>query len=46
MRLPAPVIPDKSKARFNNGVLEVTMPRKEPVEKVTGVKVDITGERI
>jgi len=48
MHLPAPVIPDKAKARFNNGVLEVTMPRKEPVEKVTGVKVDIknTGERI
>jgi HSP20 family molecular chaperone IbpA len=42
MHLPAPVIPDKAKARFNNGVLEVTMPRKEPVEKVTGVKVGIT----
>jgi len=39
--LPAPVIPEKAKARFNNGVLEVTMPRKEPVEKVTAVKVDI-----
>ena len=41
MRLPASVIPEKAKARFNNGVLEVTMPRKEPVEKVAGVKVDI-----
>lgn len=45
--LPAAVIPDKAKARFNNGVLEITMPRKEPVEKVKAVKVDIkdTGER-
>ena len=48
MRLPAAVIPDKAKARFNNGVLEVTMPRKEPVEKVKGVKVEVknTGEPI
>jgi HSP20 family molecular chaperone IbpA len=44
--LPASVIPEKSKARFNNGVLEVTMPRKEPMEKVRAVKVNIkdTGE--
>jgi HSP20 family protein len=41
MRLPASVLPDKAKARFNNGVLEVTMPRREPAEKVKGVKVDI-----
>jgi HSP20 family molecular chaperone IbpA len=45
--LPASVIPDKAKARFNNGVLEITMPRKEPVEKVKTAKVNITdtGER-
>ncbi len=44
--LPASVVPKKAKARFNNGVLEITMPRKEPVEKVRAVKVDIkdTGE--
>jgi HSP20 family protein len=41
IQLPALVIPDKAKARFNNGVLEITMPRKEPVEKVSSVKVDI-----
>ena len=44
--LPASVVPKKAKARFNNGVLEITMPRKEPIEKVRAVKVDIkdTGE--
>jgi HSP20 family protein len=47
IQLPALIIPDKAKARFNNGVLEITMPRQEPVEKVTAVKVNITdtGER-
>jgi HSP20 family molecular chaperone IbpA len=39
--LPASVIPEKAKARFNNGVLEITMPRKAPVEKVKPVKVSI-----
>jgi HSP20 family protein len=39
--LPAIVIPEKAKARFNNGVLEITMPRKEPVEKVKAVKVNV-----
>ena len=39
--LPASVIPEKAKARFNNGVLELTMPKKEPVEKVKAVKVTI-----
>jgi len=41
INLPASVIPEKAKARFNNGVLEITMPRKEPVEKVKAVKVNI-----
>jgi HSP20 family molecular chaperone IbpA len=41
INLPATVIPEKAKARFNNGVLEITMPRKEPVEKVKAVKVNI-----
>jgi len=46
VNLPASVIPEKAKARFNNGVLEITMPRKEPVETVKAVKVTIkdTGE--
>ncbi len=39
--LPEDVIPDKAKARFNNGVLEVTMPRKEPVQKITPTRVPI-----
>ena len=39
--LPEDVIPEKAKARFNNGVLEVTMPRKEPVKKVTATRVPI-----
>jgi HSP20 family molecular chaperone IbpA len=39
--LPASVIPEKAKARFNNGVLEITMPRKEPVEKEKPVKINI-----
>ncbi len=41
--LPADVIPDKAKARFNNGVLEVVMPRKEPVQKITPTRVPIKG---
>ena len=41
IHLPATVIPEKAKARFSNGVLEITMPRKEPVEKVKAVKVNI-----
>jgi HSP20 family protein len=47
MRLPEQIVPDKAKARFNNGVLEIIMPRKEPVEKVKAVKVDIkdVGEK-
>ncbi|MGZ4931400.1 MAG: Hsp20 family protein [Halobacteriota archaeon] len=30
--LPAEVLPDKAEAKFTNGVLEVTMPKKEPTE--------------
>ena len=41
MHLPEPIVPDQAKARFNNGVLEIIMPRKEPAEKVKTVKVDI-----
>jgi HSP20 family molecular chaperone IbpA len=41
MHLPEPIVPDQAKARFNNGVLEIIMPRKEPAEQVKTVKVDI-----
>ena len=39
--LPAEVLPDKAEAKFTNGVLEITMPKKEPtaVEKKTRVTV-------
>ncbi|MGZ4932751.1 MAG: Hsp20/alpha crystallin family protein, partial [Halobacteriota archaeon] len=39
--LPADVLPDKAEASFNNGVLEVTLPKKEPteVEKKTRVQI-------
>ncbi len=30
--LPAEVLPDKTEAKFTNGVLEVTMPKKEPTQ--------------
>jgi len=39
--LPAEVVPSKAKARFNNGVLEVTIPRKEPAQKVEPTRVEI-----
>lgn len=45
MRLPEPIVPDNAKARFNNGVLEVIMPRKEPVEKAVKVDIKDVGER-
>lgn len=32
IRLPAPVIKEKAKASFNNGVLEVTLPKAEKAE--------------
>jgi HSP20 family molecular chaperone IbpA len=39
--LPADVLPDKAEASFKNGVLEVTLPKKEPteVEKKTRVQI-------
>jgi HSP20 family molecular chaperone IbpA len=39
--LPADVLPDKAEASFKNGVLEVTVPKKEPteVEKKTRVQI-------
>jgi HSP20 family protein len=39
--LPADVLPDKAEASFKNGVLEVTLPKKEPteVEKKTRLQI-------
>jgi HSP20 family protein len=39
--LPADVLPDKAEASFNNGVLEVTLPKKEPTEVETKTRVQI-----
>ncbi|MGZ4944654.1 MAG: Hsp20/alpha crystallin family protein, partial [Halobacteriota archaeon] len=44
--LPEDVVPEKAKATFNNGVLKLVMPRKEPVQKPkpTMVPVKDTGQ--
>ncbi|MCJ7638829.1 MAG: Hsp20/alpha crystallin family protein [Euryarchaeota archaeon] len=39
--LPADVLPDKAEASFNNGVLEVMLPKKEPTEVETKTRVQI-----
>ncbi len=39
--LPEDIVPEKAKARFTNGVLTVTMPRKEPVEKPKAIRVPV-----
>ncbi|MCS7386323.1 MAG: Hsp20/alpha crystallin family protein [archaeon GB-1867-005] len=36
IRLPAPVIPEKAKARFKRGILEVVLPKK-----ITGVEIKV-----
>jgi HSP20 family protein len=41
LTLPAEVIPEKTEATFNNGVLEVVMPKKEPTPAEKKVKVGI-----
>lgn len=38
IRLPAPVEKDKAKANFNNGVLEITLPKAQKAE-VSGIPV-------
>jgi HSP20 family protein len=39
--LPADVLPDKAEATFNNGVLEVKIPKKEPTEAEKKTRVNI-----
>ncbi len=39
--LPAEVLPDKAEAKFTNGVLEVTMPKKEPTQVEQKKRVDV-----
>lgn len=39
--LPADVLPDKAEASFKNGVLEVTLPKKEPTEAEKKTRVQI-----
>jgi HSP20 family protein len=41
LTLPAEVIPEKTDATFSNGVLEVVMPKKEPIPAEKKVKVGI-----
>src|SRR5665647_3021400 len=41
--LPADVLPDKAEASFNNGVLEVMLPKKEPTEVVGSFFGNITS---
>jgi len=33
IRLPAEVIPEKAKAKYNNGVLEIRIPKKHPTKR-------------
>ena len=41
LTLPAEGIPEKTEATFNNGVLEVVMPKKEPTPAEKKVKVGV-----
>ncbi len=43
IRLPEEVIPEKAKARYNNGVLEIELPKKNP-RKAEGEGVEIQIE--
>ncbi len=43
IRLPDEVIPEKAKARYNNGVLEIEIPKKHPT-KVEGEGVEVKIE--
>ncbi len=41
VELPAEVIPEKAKAKFENGVLEIRLPKKEPEEKEEEKEIEI-----
>ena len=38
--LPAPVIAEKSKASYRNGILEITMPRAQPQPQRKNIEID------
>ncbi|MDW5551153.1 Hsp20/alpha crystallin family protein [Methanosarcina sp.] len=35
-----PVVPEKAVAKYSNGVLKVTVPYQEPLEKLVDVKIE------
>jgi len=41
LELPTEVIPDKAKATYKNGVLEIRLPRKKAKEKPKGKKIQV-----
>ncbi|MET1102183.1 MAG: archaeal heat shock protein Hsp20 [Pyrodictiaceae archaeon] len=41
IELPADVKPETAKAKFNNGVLEITIEKEKPKEEESGIKVKI-----
>lgn len=40
INLPAPVIAERSKAGYHNGILEITMPKAEPQQHRKNIEVD------
>ena len=42
MPLPAKVVPEKTKAHYEHGVLEITMPKADKVKKKEGKKITVT----
>jgi len=41
IKLPEEIIPEKAKARYNNGVLEIELPKKSPRKDEEGFEVQI-----
>lgn len=41
IKLPAEVIPEKAKARYKNGILEIRLPKKHPEKKEEGFEIKI-----
>ena len=40
INLPAPVLSEKSRARYHNGILEITMPKADPRPRRKNIEVD------